>query len=189
MLQKVSSAEQSISTRLAPFLVLLEARYLPLLLVVMKQAYTVYLWLYPTPYSIAGEVFAIVGALGYEFVYVGAVAWAEEDRFTAWTWATALIALIFSVFVAFYVHQTQGSWAWLHVGFPLVGFAYTMNMYSRAHLSKREQTDLVSIVEQMRNDGETYESIARELNMSKSAVYRVLNANIKKFQPVSKNGV
>lgn len=117
--------------RLAPFLVLLEARYAPLLFAVAPQAYAVYLWLFPLPYDRTGEVFAVLGALGYELVYVGAIAWAEEDRSSIWTWATAVVALIFSVLVAHYVYREQGAWAWLHAGFPLVAFCYTLNMYSK----------------------------------------------------------
>jgi hypothetical protein len=117
--------------RLAPFLVLLEARYAPLLFAVAPQAYAVYLWLFPQPYDVWGELFAVMGAIGYEFVYVGAIAWAEEDRSSVWTWATATVALIFSVVVAYYVYRYQGAWAWLHAGFPLVAFTYTLNMYSK----------------------------------------------------------
>ncbi len=117
--------------RFAPFLVLLEARYAPLLFAVAPQAYAVYLWLFPQPYDAWGETFAVMGAVGYEFVYVGAIAWAEEGRSSVWTWATAVVALLFSVVVAFYVYRAQGAWAWLHAGFPLVAFTYTLNMYSK----------------------------------------------------------
>jgi hypothetical protein len=116
--------------RLAPFLVLLEARYAPLLFAVAPQAYAVYLWLMPTPHTLTGEFFAVMGGIGYEFIYVGAIAWAEEGRWSFWTWATAVIALLFSMAVAYYVYRSQGYWAWLHAGFPLVAFGYTMNMHA-----------------------------------------------------------
>lgn len=115
--------------RLAPFLILLEARYAPLLFAVAPQSYAVYLWLMPMPYAITGEVFAILGALGYEFIYVGAIAWAEDGRASIWTWVTAVIALVFSVLVAYYVYRSQGWWAFLHAGFPLVAFGYTMQLH------------------------------------------------------------
>lgn len=121
--------------RLAPFLVLLEARYAPLLFAVAPQSYAVYLWLFPAPYNLTGEAFAVAGALGYELVYVGAIAWAEEDRASFWTWATAVVALVFSILVAYHVYQAQGAWAWLHAGFPVVAFSYTLNMYSKRHLN------------------------------------------------------
>lgn len=118
--------------RFAPFLVLLEARYAPLLFAVAPQSYAVFLWLWRGSDQVdASFWFAVMGALGYELVYVGAIAWAEENRFSFWTWATAGVALVFSVLVAFYVYQAQGDWAWLHAGFPLVAFAYTLNMYSK----------------------------------------------------------
>jgi hypothetical protein len=115
--------------RLAPFLMLLEARYAPLLFAVSPQSYAVYLWLFPLPYSLTGEVFAVLGALGFEFVYVGAIAWAEEGRAGVWTWITAILALLFSVAVAYYVYRSQGWWALLHAGFPLVAFGYTMQLH------------------------------------------------------------
>jgi hypothetical protein len=122
-------------------LILLEARYAPLLFAVAPQAYAVYLWLMPQPYSITGEVFAVMGGIGYEAIYVGAIAWAEEERWSFWTWGTAAIALVFSMIVAFYVYRSQGYWAWLHAGFPLVAFGYTMNMHAPAAALKSDQVD------------------------------------------------
>jgi hypothetical protein len=121
---------EGMKERLAPFLMLLEARYAPLLFAVAPQAYAVYLWLMPQPYDGTGEFFAVMGGIGYEFIYVGAIAWAEEERWSFWTWATAVIALLFSMAVAYYVYRAQGYWAWLHAGFPLVAFGYTMNMHA-----------------------------------------------------------
>jgi hypothetical protein len=130
-----------VKQRLAPFLVLLEARYAPLLFAVAPQAYAVYLWLWRgSDRADASFWFAIAGALGYELVYVGAIAWAEEGRSSFWTWATAGVALIFSVVVAFYVYRAQGEWAWLHAGFPLVAFCYTLNMYSKRSPSAQAAT-------------------------------------------------
>lgn len=117
--------------RLAPFLVLLEARYAPLLFAVAPQSYAVYLWLWRgSDGADASFWFAVMGALGYELVYVGAIAWAEEGRSSLWTWLTAAVALLFSVAVAYYVYREQGVWAWLHAGFPLVAFCYTLNMHT-----------------------------------------------------------
>lgn len=125
--------------RLAPFLVLLEARYAPLLFAVAPQAYAVYLWLWRgSDSSSASFWFAIMGALGYELVYVGAIAWAEEGRSSVWTWMTATVALLFSVAVAYYVYSAQGAWAWLHAGFPLVAFAYTLNMHTQPKRSQAQ---------------------------------------------------
>lgn len=112
--------------RLAPFLMLLDAKYLPLLVAVAPQAYAVYRWLI---LSGAPEEIATLGAVGYEAIYIGAIAWAEEERWSFWTWATAVVALLFSMSVAYYVYQVQGWWALLHTGFPLVAFCYTMNMH------------------------------------------------------------
>src|SRR5512138_556033 len=100
---------EEIKKRIAPFLALLDAKYAPLLFAVAPQAYSVYLWLFPNPYDGWGEIFAIAGALGFEWVYVGAIAWAEEGKSSFWTWATAVVALVFSVAVAYHVHEPRES--------------------------------------------------------------------------------
>lgn len=124
-------AWKDVKVRLAPFLVLLEARYAPLLFAVAPQSYNVYLWLYNnSDRSLASFWFAVIGALGYESIYVGAIAWAEEGDAGWWTWGTAGIALLFSVAVAVFVHIEQGYWSLLHAGFPLVSFCYTMQLHS-----------------------------------------------------------
>jgi hypothetical protein len=131
--------------RLAPFLILLEARYAPLLFAVAPQAYAVYLWLFPHPYDGFGEFFAVMGGIGYEAIYVGAIAWAEEERWSFWTWGTAVIALLFSMAVAYYVYRSQGAWAWLHTGFPLVAFGYTMNMHAPVRAVKAQASDSTAL--------------------------------------------
>jgi hypothetical protein len=131
----MSQPYKSLTTeeRVAPFLALLEARYAPLLCSVAPQSYAVFLWLWEgSNGSWAAFLFSILGALGYESVYVGAIAWTLEGRKSAWTWATSFVALGFSVLVAGYVYyDTQGWWALLHSGFPLVGFCYTMALHSQ----------------------------------------------------------
>lgn len=119
-------------SRIEPFLALLEARYLPLLFAAAPQSYVVFLWLWTSSdKSSASFVFAILGAMGYEMVYVGAIAWAEGRTHGAWVWSTAIVALVFSVAVAIYVHwPTQGYGAILHAGFPLVAWCYTMTIHS-----------------------------------------------------------
>jgi len=109
---------------------LADLRYIPLLFAVAPQAYAVYLWLLPHPYDMYGEFFAIMGGVGYEFIYVGAIAWAVDGQWSMWTWATAFCALIFSMLVAYHVYEDQGQWAWLHSGFPMVAFTYTMHLHS-----------------------------------------------------------
>lgn len=130
----------STQERVAPFLALLEARYAPLLCSVAPQAYAVFLWLWEGSNGTwAAFVFSILGALGYESVYVGAIAWTLEGRKSRWTWATSLVALGFSVLVAGYVYyDTQGWWALLHSGFPLVGFCYTMALHSQQEQMKQD---------------------------------------------------
>lgn len=117
---------------------LLDIRYAPLLFAAAPQAYAIFLWLWQgSDGSTAAFVFAILGALGYETVYVGAIAWTEDGRLGWGATLTALVALIFSVAVAIYVHRIQGWAALLHAGFPLTAFAYTMHMHAAAR--QREQ--------------------------------------------------
>ena len=113
--------------RLAPFLDLLDARYLPLLLVVAPQAWTVTAWLERDG---SPPWVALMGGLGYEAVYVGAVAWAERGAgWRAAKWPAGF-ALLFSVAVAVaYYGERVGALALLHAGFPLVAYAYTRLMH------------------------------------------------------------
>ena len=119
-------------------------RDIPLLFVVLPQAYTVALWqwegragpLTGAAWSIGAWValvFAILGGIGYEAIYVGAVAWARRITSRAahaWAFLTALSALGFSVGVAVYVYRAQGGAAWLHAGFPVVAFLYTVMTFA-----------------------------------------------------------
>lgn len=114
--------------RLAPFLDLLDVRYLPLLAVIAPQSYTVYAWLLSD--GAPGWV-ASLGGFGYESVYVGAVAWAE--RGAGWKAARppAVAALLFSVAVSVaYYAPHVGALAILHAGFPIVAYAYTVTMHA-----------------------------------------------------------
>lgn len=128
----------ALGPRLAPFLDLLDARYLPLLAVVAPQAWTVYAWLLRDG---SPAWVATLGGLGYEAVYVGAVAWAE--RGAGWQAARppAVTALLFSVAVAVaYYAPTVGVLAVLHAGFPLVAYAYTVMMHAH-HTAHDARTD------------------------------------------------
>jgi len=157
--------------RLAPFLVLLEARYAPLLFAVAPQAYAVYLWLMPQPHSITGELFAVMGGIGYEAIYVGAIAWAEEGRWSFWTWGTAVIALVFSMIVAYYVYRFQGAWAWLHAGFPLVAFGYTMNMHAPRR-AVRMEADAPAALVISPSKRQQVAQLARSQGLSESTIWR-----------------
>jgi hypothetical protein len=172
--------------RIAPFLTLLDAKYMPLLFAVAPQAYSVYIWLFPHPYDGWGECFAVMGAIGFEAVYVGAVAWADEGKSSLWTWITAIAALVFSVLVAYHVHEpTEHAWAWLHAGFPLVAFAYTINMYvaTAKRVSTQPQPDVApmlldvapvltmpEVVKLIDVDGLTASQVATMFNVTRQAI-------------------
>jgi hypothetical protein len=135
--------------RLAPLGALLDARYFPLLFAAAPQAYTVYKWLYGGDKSGEGWIFAIIGAFGFEMVYIGAIAWAEGKAKSRWFWITAVAALVFSVLVALRVYiPTEGGWAFLHSGFPIVAFCYTMLMH-RAGGEKPAPSVLDKITQQV----------------------------------------
>jgi hypothetical protein len=125
------SLRDDIQRRLSPFFALLDARFLPLLLLGAPQAYNVYLWLM---LSGASPLFSVLGAAGFESAYIGVIAWADTgikgwQRF--WMILAACAALLFSVAVAIYVHMpTEGAWALLHAGFPLVTCLYTIAIHS-----------------------------------------------------------
>lgn len=112
---------------------LLDIRYLPLLFAAAPQSYAVYLWQWHgSDLSTAAFVFAVLGALGYETIYVGAIAWTEDGRLGWGATITATVALLFSVAVAVFVHRAQGWASLLHAGFPIVAYAYTLHMHSAA---------------------------------------------------------
>ncbi len=116
--------------RLAPLEALLDARYFPLLFAAAPQSYVVYKWLSLNDRTTEGWLFAIIGAMGFEAVYVGAIAWAEGRTKSYWFWITAVAALIFSMLVAARVYWgIETEWALLHSGFPLVAFCFTMLMH------------------------------------------------------------
>jgi hypothetical protein len=131
------SFRQSLAWRLAPFLALLDARYLPLLFAGAPQSYAVYRWL-ADPKLLTGQWdwIALLGALGFEMVYVGAIAWSDQGVTTGWTWVTAIAALVFAVLVAVVSYwPTQGVAALLHAGFPIVAFCYTLQMHAASRAS------------------------------------------------------
>lgn len=114
--------------RLAPFLDLLDARFLPLLFAYAPQAYTVYAWLKAGG---APESIALLGGVGFEFISVGAIAWAERGAGWSAARGPALTSLAFSVAVAVaHYATTQGALAVLHAGFPLVAYFYTLMMHA-----------------------------------------------------------
>jgi hypothetical protein len=117
-----------LARRLGPFLDLLDARYAPLVFVATPQAFTVYAWLLTDG---APPWVAVMGGIGFEFVYVGAIAWAERGAGWEAARVPAVTALLFSVAVAVaHYGTTRGTLAVLHIGFPVVGYAYTRMMHA-----------------------------------------------------------
>ena len=120
--------KHALTRRMGPFLDLLDARYLPLLFVATPQAFTVYAWLLAdgAPFWVA-----LMGGIGFEFVYVGAIAWAERGAGWQAARVPAITALVFSVAVAVaHYGAHSGPLAILHIGFPLVGYAYMRMMHA-----------------------------------------------------------
>jgi hypothetical protein len=140
-------------SRITPFLDLLDARYLPLLFVAAPQAYTVYAWLLAdgAPGSIA-----LMGGIGFEFVYVGAIAWATKGAGWRAARIPAVTALLFSVAVAVaHYAAVSGVLAILHAGFPLVGYAYMVMMHAPVPPS-------VDAVTQARNEATQAQALATQ---------------------------
>jgi len=128
--------------RVEPFFDLLDARYLPLLFAYAPQAYTVYAWQLA---SGAPTAIALLSGIGFEFVSVGSIAWAERGAgWQAARWPS-VTALVFSVAVAVaHYGVREGALAFLHAGFPLVAYFYTLMMHSRQEAKEwQDTTDLV----------------------------------------------
>ena len=146
--------------RLEPFLILIEARYLPLLMLALPQAYAVALWLTESNSGKWGSIgFAIVGGAAFEFGYVGAIAWAESQNNKGWFRTTAFAALAFSVLVSIRVYETEGLWAGLHAGFPVVAFCYTMLMHLASAPKPTEKPQAKTIVTEAADSSATLEDI------------------------------
>jgi len=131
--------KEELKKRLGPFLALLDARFAPLLVVALPQAWVVYQWLDNQKYEFFSNLFAVIGAIGFEAVYVGVIAWAEGRADTRWVRITSVTALVFSALVAVKVYfptwdnstwQGQLAGALLHAGFPLLACCYTMTIHS-----------------------------------------------------------
>lgn len=129
--QVLKDLGHEIKLRLMPFLMLLDSRYLPLILVESYQSFSVYLYLWNnSPKTSADFVFSVLGGAGFTAIYVGVIAWAERREYNGWVTVTAFTALVFGVSVAIVnFWPTQGVLAVLHAGFPLTGFAYTLAMH------------------------------------------------------------
>jgi hypothetical protein len=124
----VNALATELARRMGPFVALLDARYLPLLFAVAPQSYTVYAWLLA---SGAPPEIAFMGGVGFEVIYVGAIAWADHGAGWQAARMPAITALVFSVAVAVaHYAPTQGALAVLHAGFPLVAYAYTVMMHA-----------------------------------------------------------
>lgn len=142
--------------RLAPFLDLLDARYLPLLFVAAPQAYTVYAWLLSDG---APQTIAVLGAIGFESVYVGAIAWAERGAGWRAARVPAVASLLFSVAVAVaHYGPDAGALAVLHAGFPIVGYAYMVLMHQ-----PRQAVD-----ETVAQDGEEADALRAALTQARA---------------------
>jgi hypothetical protein len=127
----MSALRTELARRMGPFVALLDARYLPLLFAVVPQAWAVYAWLLA---SGAPHTVAAFGAVGYEAVYIAAIAWAEYGASNVWAQRrTALGALLFSIAVAVYHYWPLQGWgALLHAGFPIVAYLLTLQMHGPA---------------------------------------------------------
>lgn len=127
--------QQEALRRLGPLFALLDTRYIPLFLLAIPQSYSVFMWLYAgSDKTYAAWLVAFLGAAAFEFSYVGSVAWAEQGTTKhqrAWIIITAIVALLFSIAVAIRVHWlSEGWWALLHGGFPLVACLYTVTVHT-----------------------------------------------------------
>lgn len=169
-------------TRLQPFLALLDARYAPLLFLVLPQAYTVFLWLVESvppqsPYKTAAFIFAVIGGIAYEFASIGAISWTEAGKVNRWSIITAITSLVFSMLIAVKVYEAD-QWAWLHCGNALVAFFYTLSIFDNAPIPERSSTknedDMAPYALALRKQGKSFQQIADTLELSKTAAFRLI---------------
>jgi hypothetical protein len=157
------SLKADIMGRVAPFLALLDARFLPLLLLGAPQSYNVYLWLV---LSGSSPAFAVLGAAGFESAYIGVIAWADsgtKGKQSGWMISAAIAALLFSVLVAVYVHMpSQGWWSLLHAGFPLVACLYTVAIHASSGATNGASRALSAPPEATVRPGCAYEGCTHE---------------------------
>jgi hypothetical protein len=134
--------------RVSPIKTLLNIKYFPLLVAGAQQCYVVGQWLMQGAADgnkdwmklVLDIIFSIVGALGLEGFYIGAIAWGTGGIFETkgqrfwngfWFWMVSLVALVGSSLVAFHLYYPkQQEWAFLHSMFPLGCFFYTMLIHS-----------------------------------------------------------
>jgi hypothetical protein len=129
--------------RIKPFLDLLDAKYLPLLFIASPQAYVVYRWLLEGSLQTSADfIFAVLGSIGFEAVYVSAVVWASE-RPNRWVWFTSVSALLFSSGIALRVYWQQDAWwSLLHLGYPVISYFYSLTVHSDGEARKSEDDEI-----------------------------------------------
>jgi hypothetical protein len=75
-------------------------------------------------------MFAVLGSIGFEAVYVSVVIWSSE-RPNKWVWFTSVAALLFSSGIALRVYwQQDGWWSLLHLGYPVISYFYSLTVHS-----------------------------------------------------------
>jgi hypothetical protein len=175
----------TLSQRIAPLLALLDARYFPLLFAAAPQAYTVYRWLFfASDRSTEAWFFAVVGATGFEMVYVGAIAWAEGHARSHWFWLTAFTALLFSVLVALRVYLPgEVEWAILHSGFPLTAFCYTMLIHRAGGSAANDTSSLDTTDHKLAGEWQRYAaSLEQELGRLRETFAQERGALLAEFE-------
>ena len=105
---------------------------LPLVCAVSYQSFVVYQWLWQGSHDTGWPTWiaCILGGLGFEFLYVASIAFAESRGANGWTWITAFVCMAFSTSVAVYVYRDQGWAALLHAGFPIGAACFAMQLYA-----------------------------------------------------------
>lgn len=158
------------------------AMYLPLALLAIPQSINVGKWLY-TDSSVMTIVAAWSGGMAFEAAYVGLIAWTGTTHRTRWFWLTALAALGFSVAIAVVVYApSQKGQAWLHAGFPIVAFGYTMIIHEitshlrAAALSPEKHKELLKQLAEFETEAHTAKSLAITLEKERDEAQRVAKA-------------
>ena len=169
--------------------------YLPLALLAIPQSINVGKWLY-VDNSLITAIASWSGGMAFEAAYVGLIAWTGTVHRTRWFWLTAMVALGFSVAIAVVLYApVQGLQAWLHAGFPMVAFGYTMIIHEitshlrTAVITPEQHQELLKSVAASRADYAAARSIMATLEAERDTAQEWAKAEYARAESLSQQTI
>lgn len=155
----------------------------PLALLVLSQAYVLFLWLVGLnvySYIAITGVFAIITAVSLDSVVVSTT-FAKHRN--AWSWITAIAACTSGVMIALDLFYAL-HWQFLHVSFPLLVFAYSNHLASEKKIASEStgtSTDsngkffnIDDLIDRLIDEGMVNESIYRIVKGKKQTTIELI---------------